>query len=173
MEHKYSVRTLLKGNPLLSYIYSWCQCCHHYVVVVVVVFVYLGLHEVHVSSVEEAMLILRLGLKHRHVASTRLNYQSSRSHSIYTIKLVRLANVGKPSRALINRLFVSPEASLLAARGQLIHHTSAMGGGSCTHSFQIGSFLLTLSAGMLFWKLTNLPLILRFLSSSLGSLLLT
>ena len=65
---------------------------------------YLGLHEVHVSSVDEAILVLRLGLKHRHVASTKLNYQSSRSHSIYTIKLVRLANVGKPSKALINRL---------------------------------------------------------------------
>lgn len=56
-----------------------------------------------VSNVEEAMLILRLGLKHRHVASTRLNYQSSRSHSIYTIKLVRLAKVDTPHNALINR----------------------------------------------------------------------
>lgn len=56
-----------------------------------------------VTSAEEAMLILRLGIRHRHVASTRLNYQSSRSHSIYTIKLVKLARAGKPFSALINR----------------------------------------------------------------------
>ena len=63
-----------------------------------------GLHEVQVGSVEEAMLVLRLGIKHRHVAATRLNYQSSRSHSIYTIKLVRLVpNKQKPSNAIINR----------------------------------------------------------------------
>lgn len=62
-----------------------------------------GLHEVQVNSTEEAMLVLRLGIKHRHVASTKLNYQSSRSHSIYTIKLVRLANLDKPTNALINR----------------------------------------------------------------------
>lgn len=55
------------------------------------------------SSVEEAMLVLKLGMKHRKVAATRLNYHSSRSHSIYTIKLVRLANVDKPSSAIINR----------------------------------------------------------------------
>ena len=52
---------------------------------------------------EEAMLVLKLGIKHRKVAATRLNYHSSRSHSIYTVKLVRLANVDKPSSAIINR----------------------------------------------------------------------
>ena len=65
------------------------------------------------NNVEEAMLILRLGLRHRHVASTRLNYQSSRSHSIYTIKLVRLAaNCNKPSKALINRSATDSGTSL-------------------------------------------------------------
>ena len=64
----------------------------------------LGLQEVQVNSAEEAMLMLRLGLKHRHVAATRLNYQSSRSHSIYTVKLVKVvANKDKPSNAIINR----------------------------------------------------------------------
>ena len=62
-----------------------------------------GLQEVRVSTVDEAMLLLRLGLQHRHVAHTKLNYNSSRSHSIYTIKLIRLVNMDKPSRALVNR----------------------------------------------------------------------
>lgn len=62
-----------------------------------------GLQEIQVSNVEEAMLLLRLGLRHRHVAHTKLNYNSSRSHSIYTIKLIKLVNVDKPTRALVNR----------------------------------------------------------------------
>ena len=62
-----------------------------------------GLTEVRVGNVEEALLLLRLGLKHRHVAATRLNYQSSRSHSIYTIKLIRIADTSKPTSAIVNR----------------------------------------------------------------------
>lgn len=67
--------------------------------------VYTGLREVRVESVDEAIWLLRLGLRHRHVAATRLNYQSSRSHSIYTIKLVRVcpSSSDKPKNALINR----------------------------------------------------------------------
>ena len=57
-----------------------------------------GLLEVHVTSVEEVMLLLKLGLRHRHVASTRLNYHSSRSHSIFTIKLIKMVNKEKPDR---------------------------------------------------------------------------
>ena len=62
-----------------------------------------GLQEVQVGTVDEAMLLLRLGLQHRHVAHTKLNYNSSRSHSVYTIKLIRLVNVDQPTRALVNR----------------------------------------------------------------------
>ena len=62
-----------------------------------------GLQEVQVSSVEEAMLLLKLGLRHRHVASTRLNYQSSRSHTIFTIKLIKMVNTERPHKAMVNR----------------------------------------------------------------------
>ena len=63
-----------------------------------------GLSEVKVSSREEAMLLLQLGLRHRHMASTRLNYQSSRSHTIFTIKMMKTASGSeRPHNAFINR----------------------------------------------------------------------
>ena len=62
-----------------------------------------GLRELQVDNVEEAMLLLRLGLQHRHVAATRLNYQSSRSHSIYTIKLIKVVDMEHPQHAIVNR----------------------------------------------------------------------
>lgn len=49
------------------------------------------------------MLLLKLGSQQRHVASTRLNYQSSRSHTIFTIKLIKMVNTERPHTALVNR----------------------------------------------------------------------
>ena len=62
-----------------------------------------GLREIQVSTVEEAMLLLRYGLRHRSQAATRLNYSSSRSHAVYTVKLVKVVNPDKPANALVNR----------------------------------------------------------------------
>ena len=63
-----------------------------------------GLHEVKVNSTEEALQLLRVGLSHRHVAGTHLNYHSSRSHSIFTIKLVRVVKgTRRPKVARVNR----------------------------------------------------------------------
>ena len=62
------------------------------------------LMEVKVESVEEAINLLRVGLHHRHTAETRLNYASSRSHSIFTIKLLRVAQGFKrPKVTRVNR----------------------------------------------------------------------
>lgn len=48
--------------------------------------------------------MLRVGLSHRHVAGTCLNYHSSRSHSIYTIKVVKfVAGIKRPNIARVNR----------------------------------------------------------------------
>lgn len=48
-----------------------------------------GLSEVVVSSTDDALAVLRRGAKHRQRAETGLNYSSSRSHSIFTISLIR------------------------------------------------------------------------------------
>ncbi len=55
-----------------------------------IVFVLVDLREIKVASTEEALKLLQLGLRHRHIAGTRLNYQSSRSHAIFTIKIIRI-----------------------------------------------------------------------------------
>ncbi|KAI8052929.1 kinesin motor domain-containing protein [Syncephalis plumigaleata] len=49
-----------------------------------------GLREVHVRSIEEAYAILELGQRNRTVFSTLLNQTSSRSHSIFTVKLLKI-----------------------------------------------------------------------------------
>lgn len=82
-----------------------------------------GTREIRVDSVEEALLLLKLGLKHRHVAGTKLNYQSSRSHSIYTIKCIRTV-IDKPSHAMVNR-------SVYRASHNMVAHATL----SYTHSF--------------------------------------
>ena len=73
------------------YTHTW-----HHMLYVFLPVLHSGLREIQVNNVEEAMLLLRLGQRHRHVAHTRLNYQSSRSHSIYTIKLIRVVKTNKP-----------------------------------------------------------------------------
>ncbi|OAD81358.1 hypothetical protein PHYBLDRAFT_3763, partial [Phycomyces blakesleeanus NRRL 1555(-)] len=48
-----------------------------------------GLKEVKVQSIEEAYVILREGQRNRAVFSTIMNQTSSRSHSVFTIRIVR------------------------------------------------------------------------------------
>ena len=48
-----------------------------------------GAVEVEVKSTEEAFEVLYRGQKKRHVAQTQLNHESSRSHSVFTIRLVQ------------------------------------------------------------------------------------
>ncbi|XP_077123852.1 kinesin-like protein KIF20A [Ranitomeya variabilis] len=50
-----------------------------------------------ITSTEEACKILQLGNKNRSLASTKMNQQSSRSHSIFTIRLLQLSHGDDPS----------------------------------------------------------------------------
>ncbi|KAI9016515.1 kinesin motor domain-containing protein [Phycomyces nitens] len=49
-----------------------------------------GIKEVKVQSIEEAYVILREGQRNRAVFSTLMNQTSSRSHSVFTIRVVRV-----------------------------------------------------------------------------------
>ena len=49
-----------------------------------------GLKEVLVSNADEAYQLLLIGRENLHFASTRLNHHSSRSHCIFTIKVIRV-----------------------------------------------------------------------------------
>ncbi len=48
-----------------------------------------GAVEVEIKSTEEAFEVLCRGQKKRRVAHTQLNQESSRSHSVFTIRLVQ------------------------------------------------------------------------------------
>ncbi|KAM9308045.1 kinesin-like protein KIF20A [Gastrophryne carolinensis] len=50
-----------------------------------------------ITSTEEACKILQIGNKNRSLASTKMNQQSSRSHSIFTIRLLKLSGGDDPS----------------------------------------------------------------------------
>jgi len=43
-----------------------------------------GLREVEVMTVDDALALMRRGAAHRHTAETRMNRESSRSHSVFT-----------------------------------------------------------------------------------------
>ncbi|XP_016283509.1 kinesin-like protein KIF20B isoform X1 [Monodelphis domestica] len=51
---------------------------------------------IHVSDSREAYRLLKLGLKHRSFASTKLNTASSRSHSIFTIRTLQIEDSEVP-----------------------------------------------------------------------------
>ncbi|XP_067409857.1 kinesin-like protein KIF20A isoform X2 [Emydura macquarii macquarii] len=51
---------------------------------------------INVQSTEEACKILKIGNKNRSLACTRMNQHSSRSHSIFSIRLLRLSGEDEP-----------------------------------------------------------------------------
>ena len=55
------------------------------------------------TSVEDAKLLAQYGQHNRHVGTTLLNQASSRSHCIFTVKLIRLTDADRPRQAIINR----------------------------------------------------------------------
>ncbi|KAK4329451.1 hypothetical protein Pmani_000208 [Petrolisthes manimaculis] len=65
-----------------------------------------GLQEVRVHSSQEAMRLLDIGRQNLHFAATRLNHNSSRSHSVFTIKLIQLASADSPHVARVSMLSV-------------------------------------------------------------------
>ncbi|NXT18936.1 KI20B protein, partial [Syrrhaptes paradoxus] len=63
-----------------------------------------GLQWVQVSDSKEAFRLLKLGLKRQSVASTKLNTYSSRSHSIFTVKILKIEDSGVPRVIRVNEL---------------------------------------------------------------------
>ena len=61
-----------------------------------------GLREVPVCSADEAYQVLTTGRENLHFAATKLNQQSSRSHCIFTVKIVRVADPSNPHLARVS-----------------------------------------------------------------------
>ncbi|XP_067995810.1 kinesin-like protein KIF20B [Melanerpes formicivorus] len=53
---------------------------------------------------KEAVRLLKLGLKHQSTASTKQNTCSSRSHSIFTVKMLKIEDSGTPRVIQVNEL---------------------------------------------------------------------
>ncbi|KFV19490.1 Kinesin-like KIF20B [Tauraco erythrolophus] len=59
---------------------------------------------VQISDSKEAFRLLKLGLRHQSIASTKLNTCSSRSHSIFTVKILKIEDSGAPRVTRVNEL---------------------------------------------------------------------
>uniref|UniRef100_A0A3B3ZQP1 Kinesin motor domain-containing protein n=1 Tax=Periophthalmus magnuspinnatus TaxID=409849 RepID=A0A3B3ZQP1_9GOBI len=59
---------------------------------------------VHVDTAEEAYRVLKLGKKNQSFSSTKLNQLSSRSHSIFSIRILKIEDVGTPRVSAISEL---------------------------------------------------------------------
>ncbi|XP_076817054.1 uncharacterized protein LOC143462694 isoform X3 [Clavelina lepadiformis] len=63
-----------------------------------------GLREIQVSSREEVFKLLTIGRNHLHIAETKLNHNSSRSHCIFSIKTVCTKETDNPQRARVTQM---------------------------------------------------------------------
>ncbi|XP_066549061.1 kinesin-like protein KIF20B isoform X3 [Amia ocellicauda] len=59
---------------------------------------------VQVNDADEAYKVLKLGKKHQSFSCTKLNHLSSRSHSIFSIRIIRIEDVGIPRVQKISEL---------------------------------------------------------------------
>ncbi|NWZ65278.1 KI20B protein, partial [Acrocephalus arundinaceus] len=59
---------------------------------------------VQISDSKEAFRLLKLGLKHQSIASTKLNNSSSRSQRIFTVKVLKIEDSGTPRVTRVNEL---------------------------------------------------------------------
>ncbi|KAM6415537.1 kinesin-like protein KIF20B [Rhynochetos jubatus] len=61
---------------------------------------------VQISDSKEAFRLLKVGLKQQSIASTKLNTCSSRSHSIFTVKVLTIEDSGVPRVTRVNELLI-------------------------------------------------------------------
>ncbi|XP_036428902.1 kinesin-like protein KIF20B [Colossoma macropomum] len=59
---------------------------------------------VHVHSADEAYKVLKIGRKNQSFSSTKLNSVSSRSHSVFSIRILRIEDMGVPRVQTISEL---------------------------------------------------------------------
>ncbi|XP_059374849.1 kinesin-like protein KIF20B [Carassius carassius] len=59
---------------------------------------------VQVSNVDEALKVMKLGKKNQSISSTKLNILSSRSHSIFSVRILKVEDVGIPRVESVSEL---------------------------------------------------------------------
>ncbi|KAM7381007.1 hypothetical protein PAMA_012037 [Pampus argenteus] len=93
---------------------------------------------VQVNSSEEAYRVMKIGKKNQSFSSTRLNQLSSRSHSIFSIRILRIDDIGVPRVLSISELVLCDLAG--SERCSRTHNT----GERLKEAGNINSSLLTL-----------------------------
>ncbi|XP_052081873.1 kinesin-like protein KIF20B isoform X2 [Mytilus californianus] len=97
-----------------------------------------GLKEIHVTSADEAYNLLTVGQKNLRTAVTKLNHQSSRSHCIFNIKILRVVDKGNPNHARVSML------SLCDLAGSERHSKTQSKGDRLKEAGNINTSLMTL-----------------------------
>ncbi|XP_036685592.1 kinesin-like protein KIF20B isoform X5 [Balaenoptera musculus] len=90
------VKDLLKGQSRLIFTYGLTNSGKTYT--------FQDLQWVQVSDSKEAYRLLKLGIKHQSVAFTKLNNTSSRSHSIFTIRILQIEESEMPRVMRVSEL---------------------------------------------------------------------
>ncbi|KAF9426137.1 hypothetical protein BGZ94_006922 [Podila epigama] len=88
-----------------------------------------GLKEIKVKTLEEALLVVRAGLKQRQVFSTLLNKTSSRSHCVFTIKILKTPQFGNcaSETAAVGKTSLSRLSFVDLAGSERIRNTHSSG----------------------------------------------
>ncbi|XP_030841974.1 kinesin-like protein KIF20B isoform X3 [Strongylocentrotus purpuratus] len=63
-----------------------------------------GLKQIQVNNADEAYRVLKIGQRNLSIAATKLNHCSSRSHCIFSIKILRVVDVDDPHVARVSHL---------------------------------------------------------------------
>ncbi|KAI8070830.1 P-loop containing nucleoside triphosphate hydrolase protein [Gongronella butleri] len=136
-----------------------------------------GLQEVRVHSVEEAYTILLQGQRHRAVYSTLMNHASSRSHSIFTIRVVRVPIIDNdyviedPSYAMVSKMTIVDLAGSERYRNTLNTGIRLKEAGNVNKSLMVlGQCMETLRLNQLKAAIGKRPAIVPFRHSKLTEL---
>ncbi|XP_048250049.1 kinesin-like protein KIF20B isoform X1 [Haliotis rufescens] len=97
-----------------------------------------GLKEINVTNADEAYKLLTIGQKNLRTACTKLNHNSSRSHCIFNIKILRVADTKKPHVARVSML------SLCDLAGSERQSKTHSGGDRLKEAGNINTSLMTL-----------------------------
>jgi len=63
-----------------------------------------GLKEICVRTADDAVRVLLFGKENLHFAATKLNHNSSRSHCVFTVKIIRTNDSEDPTEAAVNMM---------------------------------------------------------------------
>ncbi|CAD5113019.1 DgyrCDS2221 [Dimorphilus gyrociliatus] len=85
------------------------------------------LKEIFITSSEEAAKILTIGRNNLHIAATKLNQHSSRSHSIFTLKLVCVPKSSSDDKKFLKKAIVSTLSFCDLAGAERYTKTDAVG----------------------------------------------